>query len=92
MEAIYVIKKPLLTEKSTIAMNERNQYTFEVDRSATKTDIKRAVEALYGVRVESVQTITQRGRSRRLRYGWVKGPQWKKAVVRLHDEDRIELF
>ena len=51
VDSIYVIKKPVLTEKSTEAMNEFGRYTFEVDRRATKTDVKEAVEKLYGVEV-----------------------------------------
>jgi large subunit ribosomal protein L23 len=92
MDATYVIRKPVLTEKSTYAMNEENRYTFEVDRRATKTQIKDAVEQIYGVRVIGVNTSVTQGRGRRLRYGYVSGGETKKAVVRLQEGQVIELF
>jgi large subunit ribosomal protein L23 len=88
----HVIKKPLLSEKSTFAMNELARYSFLVDKRATKTDIKSAVEAIYSVKVESVNTQTSKGRYRRLKYGEIKAPDLKKAIVRLREGDRIELF
>lgn len=92
MEATYVIKKPLLTEKSTFAMNEQKRYSFLVDRHASKTDIKAAVEKLYGVRVAGVNTQCHKGRKRRLKFGWSQDPVEKTAVVRLHADDTIEMF
>ena len=92
MEAIYVIKRPLVTEKGTWAMNELNRYSFEVDKKATKNDIKAAVESLYKVKVEKVNTRIRKGRQRRLRYGLVLTPDVKTATVRLKEGDRIELF
>ena len=92
MEAIYVIKKPLISEKATYGMNEEKRYTFLVDRTATKDDIKSAVEQLYKVRVVGVNTQVRKGKERRLKYGLVVEPTTKKAVVRLHPEDQIELF
>lgn len=92
MEAIYVIKKPLISEKATYGMNEEKRYTFLVDRTASKDDIKAAVEQLYKVRVVGVNTQVRKGKERRLKYGLVVEPTTKKAVVRLHPEDQIELF
>jgi large subunit ribosomal protein L23 len=92
MDATYVVKKPLLTEKSTFAMNEEGRYTFLVDRGASKDEIKRAVESLYGVKVVGVTTQTRKGRERRLRYGWVTERVTKKATVRLAEGQTIELF
>lgn len=92
MEAIYVIKKPLISEKATYGMNEEKRYTFLVDRTATKDAIKSAVEQLYKVRVVGVNTQVRKGKERRLKYGLVVEPSTKKAVVRLHPEDQIELF
>jgi large subunit ribosomal protein L23 len=92
MDATYVIKKPLLTEKSTATMNEDGRYTFLVDRRASKDQIKRAVESLYGVRVEAVTTQVRKGRERRLRYGWVTEKVTKKATVRVAEGQTIELF
>lgn len=92
MEAIHVIKKPLLTEKHTYASNEFNRFGFLVARTASKDQIKRAIEELYKVRVIGVATHNRRGRTRRMRYGYVPGKQTKRAIVKIHPEDRIELF
>ena len=92
MEAIHIIKRPLVTEKSTFASNEQNRYAFLVDTRADKTQIKRAIEDLYKVRVVGVSTTIRKSRDRRLKYGMVEGKVSKKAVVRVHPEDRIELF
>lgn len=92
MEAHYIIKRPLLSEKSTFAMNEQKRYAFLVDRGASKTDIKRAVEQIYGVRVAGVNTQVRKGKARRLKHGVVVEPVSKKATVRLHPEDTIDLF
>ncbi len=92
MEAHYVIRKPMLTEKSTGLMNDLNQYCFEVDRRARKPEIKAAIEEIYKVRVAEVKTSRLKGKHRRLRYGWVTEQEVKKAIVRLHPDDRIELF
>jgi len=91
IDATYIIRKPLLTEKSTAAMAE-GTYTFEVDRRAGKREIKQAIESLYGVEVRSVRTINTKGATRRLRYGWVLGGDTKKAMVRLVEGQVIELF
>lgn len=92
MQLAYVLKKPLVTEKSTFDMEERNRYAFEVDRRATKADIRRAVETVYGVKVEDVSTQRRKGGARRLRYGWVNEAVTKKAIVRLREGDSIDLF
>lgn len=92
MQSHYVIKKPIVTEKTTFAMNERKQYSFLVDPRATKLDVKRAVEHLYKVRVLDVTTQNRKGKERRLRYGIVNEATTKKATVRLHDDDVIDLF
>ncbi|MFO0874994.1 MAG: 50S ribosomal protein L23 [Phycisphaerales bacterium] len=92
MLATDVIKRPLVTEKATIASNELHRYAFQVDPRATKTEIRQAVEELYKVRVVSVATQNRKGRVRRFRYGPVQLPTVKRAVVKIHHEDKIELF
>ncbi|TVQ60311.1 MAG: 50S ribosomal protein L23 [Phycisphaerales bacterium] len=92
MESTHVIRRPILTEKSTFGMNEQARYAFEVDRRATKDDVKAAVERIYGVKVIGVATQVRKGKLRRLRYGWVQERTSKKAVVRLKEGDVIELF
>jgi large subunit ribosomal protein L23 len=92
MEAHYVIKQPILTEKSTFSMNERGQYAFLVDPRASKDQIKKAVQDLYKVKVLSVNTQVRKGKLRRLRYGPVQEAATKKATVRLAEGQTIELF
>lgn len=92
MESVHVIKQPMLTEKATYASNEFNRYGFIVDRTASKTDIKRAIEELYKVRVVGVSTNNRRGANRRMRYGLVPGKTVKRAIVRIHPDDTIDLF
>jgi large subunit ribosomal protein L23 len=92
MEAHYVIKRPTVTEKGTFAMNEQNRYTFEVDTKATKDDIKSAIESLYKVKVEKVNTLKRRGKFRRMKYGVTQMSTTKTAIVRLKEGSTIELF
>ncbi|HBS29013.1 MAG TPA: 50S ribosomal protein L23 [Phycisphaerales bacterium] len=92
MDSRYIIKKPLLTEKSTFHSDESNRYSFEVPVTARKDQIKAAIEDLYKVRVLKVNTVTRRSRNRRMKYGLVTGSVTKKAIVRVHPEDTIELI
>ncbi|MEM1165835.1 MAG: 50S ribosomal protein L23 [Planctomycetota bacterium] len=92
MEPHHIVKKPLITEKHTLESSELNRYAFEVTRTARKDEIKAAIESLYGVRVVGVNTAITKGGQRRYRYGVVTRPRTKKAIVRVHPEDRIELF
>jgi large subunit ribosomal protein L23 len=86
-----VIRRPLITEKATQAL-ELNQYTFEVDHRAAKPDIKAAVEELFAVKVVGVSTMNPPRRSRRVGRFAGKRAQVKKAVVRLAEGDAIQLF
>ncbi len=92
MEPTTVIRRPLVTEKNTFYANEFNRYGFEVDPRATKDQIKAAVQALYGVRVLSVATQNRKGQLKRNRFGFYRKGQHKRAVVKVHPEDKIELF
>lgn len=92
MEATRLIIKPLITEKSTFQTGELNRYGFQVDRKATKPEIKKAVEELYNVRVLSVSTNKRKGQLRRNKYGFWKSKDIKRAIVKVHPEDKIELF
>lgn len=92
MEAHHIIKKPILSEKITNKTDDVNQYAFEVAVTARKDQIKRAVEELYKVKVLKVNTIRTTSRNRRLRYGLVKGKEIKKAIVRIPDDQVIELI
>ena len=92
LEPYQVVFRPLVTEKGTHLSERDNTYTFEVNLLATKTDVKRAVEELWNVRVVSVRTQNRKGKPRRhkMSYGCTK--RWKKAIVKLHDDDRIAFF
>ena len=92
MESTVIIKKPLVTEKTTFNATANNRYAFKVDSRANKGQIKRAIEDIYGVRVLSVSTQMRKGRMRRNRMGWFRVGNEKRAIVKLHAEDRIELF
>ena len=92
MEPIHVIKKPLITEKSTWEGTARNRYSFEVSMDARKSHIKAAVESLYNVRVVKVATQVRKGKYFRTKFGPAHTGNWKRATVQLHEDDRIELF
>lgn len=87
----FTIKKPLVTEKSSI-LAEKGFYTFEVERVSTKTEIKTAVEKHFDVKVDSVKTLVCRGRSKKTAAGMVKPKYWKKALVKLKAGEQIKMF
>jgi len=92
MDHTNVIIKPLVTEKSTHQQTTRNVYTFMVHAGANKPQIKQAVEKIYNVKVVDVRTMTRKGKPRRSKYKVVHGSNWKRAVVVLDENSRIELF
>lgn len=103
LEPNTIIKRPIITEKSTweasreIKQGDRagqpvNRYAFVVDMRARKPHIRAAIESLYGVRVVKVATQVRKGTYFRNKFGQGKKPDWKKAVVQLHADDRIDLF
>jgi large subunit ribosomal protein L23 len=92
MDTTQVIIKPLITEKSTHLQNTRNTYAFEVEKHANKHQIKQAVEALYSVKVADVRTMTRKGKPRRTRYAVTTGSDWKRAIVVLEENSKIDLF
>ncbi len=92
MDIYSVIKKPLVTEKSTIARDEDNKYFFEVDRDATKIDIRNAIEKIFKVKVMNIHTANVTGKKKRM--GRIVGRRrnWKKAVVTVAPDNAIEVF
>jgi len=93
MNTMDVIRGPLITEKATLLKEDGRTLCFKVARAATKSEIRRAVEQLFGVKVTSVRTISMRGKMKR--YGRFEGkrPDWKKAFVTLRKgEKMIEFF
>ena len=94
MSPYTIIRRPLVTEKST-ALAAANKYIFEVDSRANKPQIKQAVEKAFEVNVTSVNVIVMKGkrRSGRRSAGRItRAPDWKKAIVTLAADDHIELF
>jgi large subunit ribosomal protein L23 len=91
-----VLKKPVITEKMTALTESSNRYGFVVDSNANKIQIKLAVEEMYGVSVNSVNTMNYNGKhkTRYTKTGWVEGltNQIKKAIVTLMDGDTIDFY
>ena len=92
MENTSVIIRPLITEKSTHQQTALNAYAFQVNPKADKEQIKRAVEQIYQVKVVDVRTMNRKGKPRRTRYRMTKTSDWKRAVVVLDENSRIDLF
>jgi large subunit ribosomal protein L23 len=91
-DARSVVRKALITEKGTVLRETRNQYHFEVDRDANKIEIKRAIETLFSVKVASVRTQQAHGKTRRQGRFVGRKSDWKKAIVTLQPDQKIELF
>jgi large subunit ribosomal protein L23 len=92
LEPHQIILRPLITEKGTHQFTRHNAYPFQVNLLATKDQIRSAVEELFGVRVEKVRTQTRVPKKRRYRFRVGRLSGWKKAIVTLHAEDKIEFF
>ena len=92
LKSVYThIKAPLVTEKVT-KLNTQNKYAFWVEKRSNKIEIKKAVEAIYKVKVVSVNTINMKGKTKRLRWGQEgKKSSWKKAFVTLKKGDEIKI-
>ena len=88
-----VIKRPLyLTEKGSKLREEENKYVFEVELGANKLQIKEAVETLFKVTVDEVNTLVMRGHMRRMGRTFAKTRNWKKAIVTVRDGESIDFF
>lgn len=93
MKNLYaVIRRPIITEKGNLQKEENNKVTFEVHPDANKQEIKAAVEKIFKVRVLSVHSLNQRGKMKRVGRFLGKRSNWKKAIVTLGPDDRIEFF
>ena len=92
MTSYEIIKKPIITENSMDQMADR-KYTFEVAKEANKVEIKKAVEEIFGVKVEKVTTMRVLGKVKRMGANSGKRPDWKKAIVKLTESSKtIEFF
>jgi len=92
LEPHQIIVRPLVTEKGMHRSTRNNAYAFEVHRLATKGDVRRAVEELFNVTVLKVHTQNRKGKPRKTRFRSGRTGGWKKAVVTLDKEHRIEFF
>ena len=87
-----IIKKPIISEKSTALAEVANRYVFKVESTATKIEIKNAVEQLFKVKVKAVNTIVMHGKNKRAGRFEYKRSNWKKAIITLAQGQKIELF
>jgi large subunit ribosomal protein L23 len=92
MKTTSVIRRPVITEKTTVAREASNTLVFEVAAHATKVDIKRAVEALFGAKVADVRTSIVHGKIKRQGRFAGRRPDWKKATVRLREGEKMPEF
>ncbi len=86
-----ILIKPVVSEKS-YGLMDQGKYTFEVDPRANKTEIKIAVEQIFGVKVESVNTINRKGKTRRTRFGMGKRKDIKRAIITVAGDGAIDIF
>ncbi|MEV7005420.1 50S ribosomal protein L23 [Streptosporangium sp. NPDC051022] len=87
-----IIIKPVVSEKSYGLIDEHNKYTFLVRKTANKTQVKIAIEQIFGVKVASVNTINRQGKRKRTKFGYGQRPATKRAIVSLVEGDRIDIF
>jgi len=92
MEPQQLIRRPLITEKSTKLKEASNTICFEVDRAANKIEIRKAVEKLFGVKVTSVRVANRQGKWKRMGRFLGQRKNWKKAYVQLAEGQKIEFF
>jgi len=92
LEPYQIILRPIVTEKGFYNSNTKNTYTFEVHKLASKADIKAAIEAIYDVKVVNVTTQNHSGKKRRTRRIEGRTKSWKKAMITLDDEHRLDFF
>jgi large subunit ribosomal protein L23 len=87
-----VVLRPLVTEKGMHRSTRNNAYAFEVNKLANKHDVRRAVEELFNVKVVKVYIQNRKGKPRRSRFRTVQTGDWKKAIVKLGPDHRIDFF
>jgi large subunit ribosomal protein L23 len=92
MNAYDVIKRPIITEKTSIQKEDANQITFEVDRRANRVQIRKAVESIFDVHVTGVRTMQVKGKVKQRGRIVGKRRDWKKAIVSLVPGERIDFF
>ena len=92
MHVFEVLRRPLITEKSTVLQDGYNKYAFEVDSRANKIQVRAAIEESFGVKVTGVNVLMVKGKRKRFGRKLVQQPSWRKAIVSLRPGDKIQLF
>jgi large subunit ribosomal protein L23 len=92
LDSYQVVVRPVITEKATHLSERHNAYTFEVNPLASKSEIKNAIETLFNVKVAAVRTQNRRGKPRRYRLKVGRMRNWKKAIVTLYEDYRIDFY
>ena len=92
LDSHQVVLRPLITEKGIHRSSRHNQYAFEINRLANKDDVRRAIEELFNVKVVRVATQNRKGKPRKSRFRSGTTNAWKKAIVTLDSEHRINFF
>lgn len=92
LESHQVLVRPLVTEKGVHRASRNNQYAFEIHKLANKDDVRDAVEDLFNVKVDKVRIQNRKGKPRRFKFRYGRSADWKKALVTLDSEHRIDFF
>ena len=92
MDMYKIVKKPLVTEKGTVMLSDGNRVTFKVHLNANKIEIREAVQKIFSVTVLQVNTQVVRGKRKRFGKSMGQSKTWKKAMVKLKEGDKIEIF
>jgi large subunit ribosomal protein L23 len=92
MNAEHIIKRPIVLTEKAARLKDANQVIFEVERTANKVQIRKAVESLFNVKVANVNTLIMRGKDRRMGRGYAKMQNFKKAIVTLKEGSSIDFF
>ncbi len=87
-----IVRAPSITEKSTELRYSENKYVFKVAKTANKTQIKEAIQALFDVKIESINTLVVKGKKKRMGRFIGKRSDWKKAIVKLAEGQKIDAF
>ena len=90
LDAFQIIKAPIITEKVSLGAEQSNIWGFQVDKRANKIQVRQAVEQIWEVKVLSVNTMIRKGKPRRVGKEWCHEGDWKRALVKLAPDDRIE--
>ena len=91
MDIRNIVKKPIVTEKASVAKEKENKYTFVVDKDANKYQIKQAIEEMFNVKVVSVHTANYGGKTKRMGMHEGRKSDWKKAIIKLKDGQEISI-